>query len=321
MSLLATNPCAPEQWSCSLTWQVTGNEGAATFTGELVSRFGSMVLLVVIVVAARWLLHRLIDRFVRRAETGLLPSRISRMSLGGGSSLSEAIGLGEPVYRERRVARARTVGSVLKSVVSMILFTVLVLMLIAELGFSIAPLLTSAGIVGIALGFGAQTLVKDFLSGLFLILEDQYGVGDTINLGDPAVGTVEAVSLRVTRLRDASGVVWYVRNGEILRVGNKSQQWARAVVDVTVPYAEDLDRVRTALAEVGAELRAEAAMRAAMLDDPEVAGIEDLTPETVTVRVLLRTVPNRQDEVARAYRDRVRSRFVDDGITLTAPPA
>ena len=128
--------------------------------------------------------------------------------------------------RTRRVQRAQTMGSLLKSIITGVVVAVVGTMMLSELGVDIAPIIASAGIIGVALGFGSQTLVKDFLSGIFMIFEDQYGVGDVVDLGE-ASGTVEAVSLRVTRLRDVNGTVWYVRNGEILRVGNMSQNWAR----------------------------------------------------------------------------------------------
>ena len=126
-------------------------------------------------------------------------------------------------------------------------------MMLSEVGVDIAPIIASAGIIGIALGFGAQSLVKDFLSGVFMILEDQFGVGDIIDVGE-ATGTVEAVSLRVTRLRDINGTVWYVPNGEIMRVGNQSQNWSRTVLDVGVAYSEDLARVRRVLEEIAHEM-------------------------------------------------------------------
>ena len=138
-------------------------------------------------------------------------------------------------------------GDLLKSVITGVLIAIFGTMILSQLGVNIAPIIASAGILGIALGFGAQSLVKDFLSGIFMIFEDQYGVGDVVDVGE-ASGTVEAVSLRVTRLRDLDGTVWYVPNGEILRVGNKSQNWSRAVVDVGVGYDEDLARVKRVLA-------------------------------------------------------------------------
>ena len=144
-------------------------------------------------------------------------------------------------------------GDLLKSVITGVLVAIFGTMILSELGVNIAPIIASAGIIGIALGFGAQSLVKDFLSGVFMIFEDQYGVGDVVDVGE-ATGTVEAVTLRVTRLRDLNGTVWYVPNGEILRVGNMSQNWSRAVVDVGVGYGEDLARVKRVLTEVAHDL-------------------------------------------------------------------
>ena len=151
----------------------------------------------------------------------------------------------------RRVQRAETMGSLLKSVASIVIFTVFGITAVAQLGYPIGPLIASAGVVGVALGFGAQSLVKDFLSGIFMIFEDQYGVGDSVDVGE-AGGTVEAVGLRVTRLRDVEGTVWYVRNGEIIRVGNQSQNWARTVLDIPVALNQDLRRVQDVLRDVAA---------------------------------------------------------------------
>ena len=189
----------------------------------------------------RWVLHRLVDRLVKRAESGTLSAKVGRLSLGAGRA--KAPSPSELATATRRVQRAKAMGSLLKSVITGVLVAVFGTMVLAQVGVNIAPIIASAGIVGVALGFGAQSLVKDFLTGIFMILEDQYGVGDVVDLGE-AIGTVEAVSLRVTRVRDVNGTVWYVRNGEIVRVGNKSQNWARSVLDVTVAYHEDLARVR-----------------------------------------------------------------------------
>ena len=173
----------------------------------------ALIGLIIIGLVARWLLHRLIDRVVKRAEVGVLPNRISRAISGSkGAQRSTSV----TIDYTRRVQRAATMGTLLKSIVSGVVFTVVALMFIAELDYNIGPLIASAGIIGVALGFGSQALVKDFLSGIFMIFEDQYGVGDDIDLGK-ATGIVEAVGLRVTRIRDINGTVWYVRNGEILR--------------------------------------------------------------------------------------------------------
>ena len=201
----------------------------------------------------------------------------------------------------RRVQRAQTMGSLLKSIVTGVVVAVVGTMMLSELGVDIAPIVASAGIIGVALGFGAQTLVKDFLSGIFMIFEDQYGVGDVVDLGE-ASGTVEAVSLRVTRLRDVNGTVWYVRNGEILRVGNMSQNWARSVLDVNVGYREDLVQVRRVLAEVAHDLWEDDDYRGLIIEEPEVWGVEEIAADGVTVRVTLKTAPMEQWAVAREMR-------------------
>src|SRR5262249_38486577 len=155
----------------------------------------------------------------------------------------------------------------------------------------------SAGIVGVALGFGAQSLVKDFLSGIFMFLEDQYAVGDAVNVGS-ASGTVEALGLRVTRLRDVNGTVWYVRNGEILAVGNMSQHWARSVLDVTVANDADIDRVRELLHEVANEVWEDPEYTDSILEEPEVWGVERWDRDGVVVRLVVKTAPSAQANIA-----------------------
>jgi small conductance mechanosensitive channel len=162
--------------------------------------------------------------------------------------------LTDAIMGQRREQRALALGQLLRSITAFIIGGITLLVVLTEIGMDIGPLLASAGVIGVALGFGAQTMVKDFLSGIFLVLEDQYGPGDVVDLGS-AIGTVEEVGLRITRLRDASGVVWYVRNGEILRVGNRSQGWTLAIVDVPIAYDEDLDRVRRLVEKIGSSRR------------------------------------------------------------------
>jgi moderate conductance mechanosensitive channel len=191
-------------------------------------------------------------------------------------------------------------------------------MVLSELGLNVAPILASAGVLGLAIGFGAQNLVKDFLSGVMMMIEDQYGVGDEVDLGE-AVGTVEHVALRVTRVRDVDGTVWYVRNGEILRVGNASQNWARTVLDVNVSYAEDLRKVREVLQEVAHGLWDDEDYQDVILEEPEVWGVQALTPDWVTVRVTLKTAPLKQWGVAREMRERIKARFDHEGISMQVP--
>lgn len=209
--------------------------------------------------------------------------------------------LGSTVRAEQRAA---TICDVLSSAARVVIWAVAVLIVFDQLDVNLAPLLAGAGIAGVALGFGAQSLVRDVISGLFILIEDQYGVGDVVELGD-TTGTVEEVNLRVTRLRSVDGQVWFVPNGEIRKVGNASLGWSRAVVDVPLPVAGDLaatiERVRD---EVAALVDADA-WRGAVDGEPEVWGVETLTADTATVRVAVRTQPQQQVALARAIRQRL----------------
>jgi len=285
----------------------------------LVARPSAIVGILVVALVVRWLAHRLINRLVTRASTGSVPGVLARGRAG--EFLSDL----RPAASERRVQRSETMGSLLKSVTTGIIGVIAVLMIIDRLGYNIAPLIASAGIVGVAFGFGAQSLVKDFLAGIFMILEDQYGVGDVVDLGE-ASGTVEAVGLRVSRLRDVNGTVWYVRNGEVLRVGNMSQNWARSVLDITVGYEADLDEVQQILRDVAHELFADPAFKGIVIGEPEVPGVERFDKDGPVVRVLIKTAPLKQWDVSRSMRERIKARFDDAGIRMpstshsTLPP-
>jgi len=209
----------------------------------------------------------------------------------------------------------RALGSVLRSAASVTIFSIAGLAILGDLGINLAPLLASAGVVGIAIGFGAQNLVRDYLAGIFMLVEDQYGVGDVITVGD-ATGTVETVTLRITRLRSVNGIVWHVRNGAIEKVGNESQGWARAVLDFPVPYTADLATIRSLLAGTADGMWNEPAWRTVMIEKPEVWGAQqvDMAPPTVTMRVVVKTAPLRQWEVEREMRARVKAALDVAGI-------
>ncbi|NHN55879.1 mechanosensitive ion channel family protein [Calidifontibacter sp. DB0510] len=267
--------------------------------------------IVVVALLLRWILHRAINRAValmerrgaeRRSST---PGRAERVIL-------QATGLDS----ERRRQRAATMGSLLRSVSTFVIFGIAALTIMAEVGVPLAPLLTSAGIGGVAIGFGAQSLVKDFLSGIFMILEDQYGVGDIIDTGQ-AVGEVEEVTLRITRIRDASGIVWYVRNGEILRIGNKSQGWATALVDVPIAYDQPIEQALATLREVVTEMDQQEPWTSKLLEEPTVAGVESVSGGVVTLRIIAKCVPNEQFAVSRELRER--SKLALDAAGIRGP--
>lgn len=219
---------------------------------------------------------------------------------------------------ERRRQRAATMGSLLRSITTVAIVIVATLTIAAQCGIQLGPIMASAGVAGVALGFGAQSLVKDYLSGIFMIFEDQYGVGDVIDTGE-AIGTVEEVTLRITRLRDANGVVWYVRNGEIVRVANRSQGWSTSLVDIPVAYDSDIHTVTHVLEDVVDALEADPEWSEKLIERPNVAGVESVAGGTMTFRIIAKTAPNENFGVSRELRRRSVMALEDAGVK--GPPA
>lgn len=213
----------------------------------------------------------------------------------------------------RHEARTRTIGAVLSSVASVVITTLAVLMLLDTIGAPLGPVLASAGIGGVALGFGAQSLVKDYLSGMFMILEDQYGVGDIVDVGE-LTGTVEDVGLRVMRLRDPSGQVWYIRNGEINRVGNRSQGWSTGIVDVPVAYDEDVVKVLAVLKTTMDEVYADPKWENVLLGAPEIAGVDRIEGGTMVIRIFAKCAPNQHWGVQRDILERAQVALQAEGV-------
>lgn len=213
---LAANPCAPEAGLCESVWDATHQRWLATTVDWFVAKPLAILVLLGLGFLTAWLAHRVIERLTTRA-VNMRTETFGTGRFGRGKEQSAQ----DRLAAERRAQRTETISSVLKSISSFVIFTIVAIMVIAELGYDIGPLLAGAGIIGLALSFGAQSLVKDFISGLFLFFENQYGIGDVITVND-VTGTVEALTLRVTRIRAEDGAVWYVRNGEILKVGNRS---------------------------------------------------------------------------------------------------
>jgi moderate conductance mechanosensitive channel len=213
----------------------------------------------------------------------------------------------------RAEQRSRTVGEAIGSLWVAIVSVLATLMILQQIGVNLGPLIAGAGIAGVALAFGAQTLIKDYISGLFILLEDQYSVGDVITLG-ASTGTVEDVNLRVTRIRSADGTVWFVPNGEVRQVGNLSMEWSRAIVDVTVAYDNDIPSVLSHLAAEAAAFAAEPRWAPLILEAPEVEGVQSMGNEGVTIRIVAKTAPRKQWEVARELRARVTDRMRREGL-------
>jgi small-conductance mechanosensitive channel len=280
--------------ACRLVWDVTHSTKAAELTtvyfagpAQLVIRIGYVLLIAVVL---RLIAHRAIGRITSRATRN------------GGDATDRTHAL---VFRERRQQRASALGAILSNAASLTIFGIAAVIIIGDMGLNLAPVLASTAVLGVAIGFGAQNLVQDFLAGIFMLLEDQYGVGDVVTVGR-TTGTVEGVSLRITRLRDVNGVVWHVRNGTIRKAGNESQGWARAVVDFPVPYHHDLPRVRQTMLRTADGMWQDPAWHEIILEEPEVWGVQELSSEAVLMRVTARTLPLRQWEVQRELTERLK---------------
>ena len=312
--LLPTRPtCADDTGSwCARFYELTNNDVISRSADAIVAGVLQTTMIVVVAVVARYLLHRLIYRVVE-GSTGARVSRlVSRApALGRDGGVSAA---------ERSAQRARTIGSVLRSIASVVIGTVAAVMVLAEFNINLSPILASAGIVGLAVGFGAQNLVRDFLSGMFMLLEDQYGVGDIVDVG-VASGEVEAVGLRITTLRDGNGTVWYVRNGEILRVGNKTQGYAIAVVDLPVGHSADLDEATALIGRVAAGRVSGEDIAPDVLEPPEVLGVERVVTEGITLRLTVRVNPGKQFAVQRALNAAITSALDAAGVPRPGAPA
>ncbi|PWJ47364.1 small conductance mechanosensitive channel [Quadrisphaera granulorum] len=316
----STLACSPGDGTwCGLMVNAGVNETFAKFLMYYGSPLLKIALILVAGLIVRNVAHSAIEALAERIASGEAQpgrSRWWRAGRGRETRASEAstASTDGTLAWERRSQRARTLGSVLRSLTTAVVMTVVALLVIGQLGIPLAPLLAGVSVVGVAVGFGAQTLVKDFLAGIFIIAEDQFGVGDSVNLSADAQGTVEAVSLRVTRLRGVDGTVWYVRNGDVLRVGNRSQGWSRAVLDIDVPYSADAARVAEVLDEVGEQFHADEDWRRHLLEEPQVWGIEALSMDKVVVRLAVRTAPLQQWSVSRELRARIKARFDAEGI-------
>jgi small conductance mechanosensitive channel len=304
------NACGPpgqQAWLCSRVYDLTGSEGAARVADDLSKPFRVAVILIVAYLVVR------ISRLVIRRAVGRLArddaATIDKLRRRSGVALLDT----SPVPNIRRALRAETIGAVLRSIVAGLIWATALVMILDTLSVNLAAIGIGASIVGVALGFGAQSLVRDFLSGMFMVVEDQYGVGDVIDTG-VASGTVEGVSLRTTRLRDAEGVVWHIPNGTIQRVGNKSQQWSRALLDIPVEYDADLTAATDAIRAGAEAVTQDPDLARFVIDAPEVLGVEQVTNDQVVIRLGVKTQPLEQWRVARALRVSVKAALDDVGI-------
>jgi small conductance mechanosensitive channel len=293
---------------CEWVFDTTHNKRAAEIADWLVARPFHIVLILVVAYITNRIVRRSIRRLVERV-TAQRDAELRDDARDGDRQWLERL----RERNERSRQRALTMGAVMNSVATVVIYVIALLLCLGELGVELGPLIAGAGIAGIAIGFGTQSLVRDFVSGMFIVIEDQYGVGDTVDLGD-ASGTVEKVTLRTTWLRDLDGTLWVVPNGEIRRVANKSQRWARAVVDVRVAAEADLDQAVTVIRRTAAELFESQRGGRPMLEAPQVLGVESFAEGAATVRVTVKTEPGAQFNVGRLLRTRLKAAFDQAGI-------
>lgn len=266
----------------------------------------AIVLVLLLAPVAWWIVRTVIDRVVQNIVTGAK----RKASVADTEALQRS-----PLYHVRIVQRTKAMGGVLRTVGAWIIVLVTVISVLSLLGVSGSALITAAGLFAAALGIGAQNVVKDVLTGLLMVLEDQLGIGDIVDLG-MATGVVEQVGIRVTQVRDVNGTLWYVRNGEVNRVGNMSQGWARVVVDLGIPYDADVDGAQRRILHVARELAAEPKWTASVIGEPELWGIESVSSEAIVVRVTVKTRTQSRDDVARELRARLTRDLRAAGIAL-----
>jgi small conductance mechanosensitive channel len=322
----ATDICnSGNDFICDWVYDLTGNEKVAEALDWIVER----PLKVVAILFVAWVLNRIVRRAIGRAETRMVRDREKKLRerqeeevLDGRFATLEmkarekALELTQATEQAKQ--RAKTLGSILRSTATAVIYTIAILMSLGEFDVNLGPLIAGAGIAGIALGFGAQSIVKDFLSGFFMLVEDQYAIGDIIDIGE-ASGTVEAISLRTTQLRDVNGTLWYVPNGEIHRVANKSQQWARAVLDIEVAYDTDIAQATRVIKEAADAVWEEHLPKATIIEEPEIWGVEQFGESAIAIRLVVKTEPGEQFMTARVIRGRLVEAFEREGIEIPFP--
>jgi moderate conductance mechanosensitive channel len=298
---------------CEWVWDQTSNGALATVADWVIGR----PLTVVVILLVAWIVAHVARRLTRRAIFRFMTAdQSAARALEKVGVPSAAVTVDDP----RHAARASSVAAVAASTISIAVWVTAALLALGELGINLAPLIAGAGIAGIAIGFGAQNLVKDCVAGFFMIVEDQYGIGDVVDLG-LASGSVERITLRTTVLRSQDGTVWHVPNGEIQRVGNRSQLWSVAVLDVVVAYDADLEATRRVVHDVAEQVCADEQFAGDVLASPEVLGVEAAGLAGITLRLLVKTNPGTQYRLQRALRERIKLALDAAGIDVRPPPA
>ena len=312
-----TGTCGSEpKFVCEQVFEATGGNEALT---QIVDWLIGRPLSVLATVIVAWIATRIAQRYVRRLVKRIVaPDRdatVRRLAKIGIDNPTSLIGT-EPV--PRRDARATSISDVVGSTITAVIWVVAFILVLGEFGFDLGPFIAGAGIAGVALGFGAQSLVKDCIAGLFMLVEDQYGIGDIVDLGE-AIGEVEQVTLRTTVLRSLDGTVWHVPNGEVQRVGNKSQLWSIALVDIDVAYDSDIAAAKNLMLSTATEVCTSKQWSPDVLDEPVVLGVESLGADGITLRMIVKTSPGSQWAIQRELREALKASYDNAGIEIPFP--
>ena len=317
-----TDACGVEPgFICEWVFDTTDSEVVAEIVGWLVER----PLKIVVILLGAWVVNRLVTRAVDRLVNRIVESRVQEGQEAESDDLVSRMGRRargklQRIHEqtERSKQRISTLGAVLRSIASFAIYAMATLAMLGELGLNLGPFIAGAGIVGLAVGFGAQSLVADLIAGVFIVIEDQFGVGDFVDVGT-ASGTVEHVKFRTTVMRDVHGTVWVVPNSEIRRVGNSSQLWARTVLDVDVAYDTDIDLAASVIKEVADSVWQEEVESATIIEEPEIWGVQSFGADAISIRLAVKTEPNEQWATGRLIRARLKKAFDANGIEIPFP--
>ena len=309
-----TDACGEDPNSvCEAVWDWTSNETVTKLADWVIGKPLTAVVILLVAWILAWFARRAIRRAIRKLI--LVDKETAARALQKVGVAPAVVTVEDP----RRAARASSIAAVVTSSVTVVIWVLAVLLVIGELGINLAPLIAGAGVAGVAIGFGAQHLVKDCVAGLFMLIEDQYGIGDAVDLG-VATGTVERITLRTTVLRSQDGTVWHVPNGEIRRVGNMSKLWSVAVLDIHVAYDADLATTRRVVLDAAQQVCESDAFAADVLAAPELLGVESMGPDGVTLRLLVKTSPGVQFRLQRALREAIKLALDESGVHVLPPP-
>jgi len=306
------NSCGSEpSWLCEVVYDLTdGNTVLPQLADALLRILGILI--------GAWILTMITRRYFARLVARLIAPDTSAASRHLAKLSDSAADLVSDDADPRRTARVHSISAVVGSTAAIIIWSMALILVLGELGVNLAPLIAGAGIAGVALGFGAQSLVEDCIAGLFMLVEDQYGIGDVVDL-DEATGVVEKISLRTTVLRGVDGTVWHVPNGEVQRVGNKSQLWSVALVDIDVAYDCDLGAARQVIIDCATELVESDEWSGVIIDPPQLLGVEALGADGITIRVTIKVEPGAQWGLQRALREALKAALDGAGIEIPFP--